>query len=463
MRRLPLPVGFSFGVANSALQIEGAAAIGGRTPSMWEVFAAAPGRIADGSSGVVAIDHYHRWERDLQLLGDLGATAYRLSLSWSRIQPHGAGPAGPVGIAFYDRLIDRLLDGGIAPFVGLHHWDMPLELMELGGWLSRDTADAFADYVELAATAFGDRVTAWTTVNEPLVHMAYGYAVGIDAPGLTMLGAAFQATHHQLLAHGRAVEVLRSTARGSVGIINHHTCVDPAGQHADDIAAARFYDAYHNRQFADPILLGKYPQSILAMPGAATEIIADGDLALISAALDFYGVSYAHPTVIAAAPDNRSIPFSLEVLDDAPLTAGGWPNHPESLTRVLTELRARYPTLPPVYVTGIGGAYDDEQIDGTVQPDLHRIAYLDGHLQAIAAAVRQGCNIRGYFHWSMFDSWEWAEGFTRRFGLVRVDPDSLEREPRASFAHYRDRIQRGMPPPGDTVKDGVEPEPPGEH
>ena len=176
---------------------------------------------------MVAIDHFHRWEQDLQLLVNLGATAHRLSLSWSRIQPHGYGPASPAGLGFYDRLIDRLLEFGIAPFVGLHHWDMPLEVMELGGWLNRDTADAFAAYAELAAGALGDRVNAWTTVNEPLVQTAYGYAVGIDAPGLTLLGGAFQATHHQLLAHGRAVEVLRSTARGSVGIINHHTLRRP--------------------------------------------------------------------------------------------------------------------------------------------------------------------------------------------------------------------------------------------
>ena len=419
---------------------------------MWDAWASA-GRIADGSTGAVAIDHYHRWEQDLQLLAELGATAHRMSLSWSRIQPHGSGPASPAGLAFYDRLIDRLLELGIAPFVALHHWDMPLELMERGGWLSRDSVDAFADYAELVAGALGDRVTAWTTVNEPLVQMAYGYAVGIDAPGLTLLGAAFQATHHQLLAHGRAVQVLRSSATGSVGIINHHTCVDPAARTVPDIAAARFYDAYHNQQFADPILLGRYPNAILAMPDAGIDVIAEGDLATISAPLDFYGVSYAHPTVIAAAPQNRSIPFSLEVLDDVPVTAGGWPDHPESLTRVLTDLHARYSTLPPVYVTGIGGAFDDaDSIDSTAPtdrvPDLHRIAYLDGHLDAIKVAIAQGCDIRGYFHWSLFDSWEWAEGFTRRFGLVRVDQQTLERAPRASFLHYRDLIRRAGTRPG---------------
>jgi beta-glucosidase len=443
--RLPLPPGFVHGVAGSAYQLEGAATQGGRTPSLWDVFGALEGRVVDGSTGAVAVDHYHRWESDLELLAELGVGAYRMSLSWSRIQPHGAGPANPDGVAFYDRLIDRLLARGIAPFVGLHHWDMPIELMERGGWLVRETADAFAEYASLAAAAFGDRVTAWTTINEPLGQTAYGYALGIDAPGLTLLGGAYQATHHQLLAHGRAVEVLRADARGSIGIVNQHTTVDPASRSAADRVAARFFDIYCNRQFTDPVLLGEYPAGMLAMPGAAADVIHDGDLAIISAPLDFYGVSYSHPTVIAAAPDNVTIPFSLEILPGPPLSAGGWPVHPESLTRLLGDLQRRYPALPPVYVTGTGGAYDDAYLAESLQPDLERIAYLDGHLAAIAAAIAQGCDIRGYFHWSLLDSWEWAEGFSRRFGLVRVDQDTLDREPRASFTHFRDLIRRRPP------------------
>ena len=444
-----LPEGFVFGTAGSAYQLEGAAAVGGRTPSMWDVFGALPGRIADGSTADVAVDHYHRWEADLALLAELGVGASRMSLSWSRIQPKGAGPANPAGLAFYDRVIDGLLEHGIAPFVGLHHWDMPLEVMERGGWLARETADAFADYVALAADAFGDRVDSWSTLTDPLVQTAYGYALGIDAPGLTLLGGAFQATHHQLLAHGRAVEMLRQRTRGSVGIVNHHTTVSPAGRSAADRAAARFYDAYHNQQFTDPILAGKYPATILTMPGAAADVIRDGDLQLISAPLDFYGVSYSHPTVIAAVPDNASIPFSLEVPSGARLTDAGWPIDPASLTAVLVDLHRRYPALPPVFVTGAGGAFDDRIGTDEILPDSDRIAFLDDHLDAVAAAVEQGCDVRGYFHWSLLDSWEWAEGFSRHFGLVRVDPDTLDREPRASFAHYRELIRRaGVNAPG---------------
>ncbi len=429
------------GAATSAYQVEGGAALGGRTPSIWDVFGAAPGRIADGSSGAVAVDHYHHWAGDVALLADLGATGYRMSLSWSRLQPHGRGPANPEGIAFYDRLVDRLLDSGIAPFVSLHHRDMPLEVMERGGWLIRETTDAFAEYAALAADAIGDRVAAWATIDEPLLEMAYGYAVGIDAPGLTLLGGAFQAAHHQLLAHGRAVEVLRSASSAPIGIVNRHTTMDPAGPGAADRVAAGTYDLYHNRQFADPILRGAYPAAILDMPGAGIDVVRDGDLAQISAPLDYYGISYAHPTIVAAAPDNTAIPFSLEPGQGMPMSPAGWPIHPESLTRLLVGMARRYPKLPPVYVTGSGGAFHDEPDAGGAAPDLHRIAYLDGHLAAITDAIRAGCDVRGYFHWSLLDTWEWAEGFTRTFGLVRVDPTTLERTPRASFAHYRELIR----------------------
>jgi len=439
-----LPAGFVVGTAASAYPTEGGADLGGRGASLWDAYGALPGRISDGSSGRSAIDHFHHWPADLDLLTDLGAQAYRFSLSWPRVQPGGSGPGNRAGIDFYDRLIDRLLQAGIAPFVGLQHADMPIEVMERGGWLTRDTATAFADYAAVAAAAFGDRVAGWTTVDEPLVQMAYGYAIGIDAPGLTLLGGAFQATHHQLLAHGLAVRVLRDGAAGAVGIVNQHTIVDPFSRRGRDLAAARFYDAYHNQQFADPVLLGRYPTTVLSMPGAETEVIFTGDLDLISAPLDFYAVNYAHPTTVAAAPDNSSVPFSLEVDGGLPLTAAGWPISPPSLTRLLVELSARYPALPPVYVTGVGAAFADPPAapDADELLDADRIAYLDAHLEAIDAAVAAGCDVRGYFHYGLLDAWEWAEGFTRKFGLVKVDPDTLERSPRASYGHFGELIRR---------------------
>ncbi|MET0966130.1 MAG: family 1 glycosylhydrolase [Nakamurella sp.] len=441
-------MGFLVGTAASAYPTEGGSDLGGRGPSLWDAYSALPGRIADGSDGRTAIDHFHHWSADLDLLADLGVQAYRFSLSWSRVQPRGSGPANNAGIDFYDRVIDRLLAAGIAPFVGLQHADMPIEVMERGGWLTRDTAHAFADYAAIAADAFGDRVAGWTTVDEPLVQMAYGYAIGIDAPGLTLLGGAFQVSHHQLLGHGLAARILRDGATGAVGIVNQHTAVAASSRRGADLAAARFYDDYHNRQFADPVLLGRYPSAILSMPGAVTEVIFDDDLDIISAPLDFYAVNYAHPTTIAAAPDNSSVPFSLEVADGVDLTAAGWPVSPPSLTRLLIELSARYPALPPVYVTGVGGAFTDmSAVADSADPiDADRIAFLDAHLAAVDAANAAGCDVRGYFHYGLLDSWEWTEGFTRKYGLVRVDPETLERSPRPSYGHFRELIRARAQP-----------------
>ncbi len=450
-----LPTGFDFGVTSTAAQVEGAAGDNGRTPSIWDVFAGVPGRIVDGSSPAVAVDHFHCWKTDLALLQALGVTSYRFTLSWSRLQPTGRGAADPRGVAFYDRLLDRLLDYCITPFVGLHQADMPLELMEDGGWLVRSTAEAFADYTALAAAALGDRVAAWSTVDEPLTELAYGYAVGIDAPGLTLLDGAFQAAHHQLLAHGLATAVLRSAVPGAVGIVNDHTAVRPAGRGAAARIAAGRYDAYHNRQFADPVLLGRYPPALLDMPGAATDVIADRDLALIGAPLDFYGVGFTHPVTVGAAPENARIPFTMEVAPGSARTAAGWPDEPGSVAEVLAMLTRRYPAMPPMVVIGGGAAFDDPGPDepasgGTAGraepaspvPDDARSAWIDGVLGGIADAVAAGSVVTGYFHRSLLDSWEWTEGFTRTRGLVGVEPDTLERRPRASFQHYRRLIER---------------------
>ncbi len=433
-----LPADFLFGVATSALQIEGAVDEDGRGPSIWEVFAAAPGRIADGSTPAIAVDHYHRIDSDLDLLADLGVGAYRFSVAWPRIQPTGRGPANSAGLDFYDRLVDGLLARGIQPWATLFHWDLPTELMMTGGWLSRDTAEAFADYAALVAGRLGDRVASWMTLNEPLVHMAYGHAMGIDAPGLTLLGGAFAATHHQLLGHARAVEVLRAASSARVGIVNHHTTVAAASDDPEDVAAAAFYEAYHNGQFAGPLLAGTYPELLEALPGADFDVVADGDLAAIRAPLDFYGLNFYHPTTIAAAPENASIPFTMVDRTDVPHTDFGWPVQPAALTRLLIAMHEQYPALPPVYITENGAAYDDPAA-GSVHDDA-RISYLDGHLDAVAQAQAAGVDVRGYFHWTLLDNWEWAEGFTQHFGLMRVEPGSLARTKRDSFDHYRSLI-----------------------
>ena len=423
-----------FGVASAAMQIEGAADSAGRTASIWDVFATLPGRIEDGSSPARTAEHHARWSTDLDLLAALGVDAYRLSLSWSRVQPGGTGPVNAAGLDFYDALVDGLLARGIEPWVSLYRWDLPLELMLEGGWLLRDTAERFGDYAAAVAARLGDRVGAWASLEEPFPHLALGHAVGVDAPGLTLLGGAFPVTHHLLLGHARATAALRAAGAGRVGLINHHTTVRPAGPSGRDRWAAAFYDEYHNRQFADPVLLGRYPDRLLALPGVPDGVIADGDLAAIAAPLDFYGVSYEHPVVVAAVPENRSVPLTLVPLEGVPRTAGDLPIDPPALEQVLVDLARRYPHLPPVVVT-TGGAFDDRP-DGDDRP---RIAFLDEHLAAVDRAAGRGVPVAGYFHWSLLDGWAGTPGHVRT-GLVRVDPDTLERTPRAAFAHYRDLI-----------------------
>ncbi len=434
-----LTTDFEFGISTSALGIEGAAAEQGRGDSIWDTIAAVPGRIADGTSGAAAIDHFHRYPADIALLRALGVDAYRFSVSWSRIQPGGTGPANPAGLDFYDRLVDALLDAGIDPWVTVYHWDLPTGRMMRGGWLDRDTADALGDLAAIVVDRIGDRVRRWTTMADPLVHMAYGHALGVDAPGLTLLDDAFASTHHLLLGHARVREALSAGGSALIGIANHHTAVRPASDSADDRAAARLYDSYHNQQFTEPILLGRYPRLLQPLVDRHRSLIREGDLRAISAPLDFYGVDYFHPTTVAAAPGNTTIPFALTVMPDVPVTEFDWPVHPESLTAVLVGLGRRYPRLPPLFVTENGAAYADTP-DGA--PDEARIAYLAGHLGAVDDAVAAGADVRGYFHRGLTDAWEGAEGLTRQFGLVAVDPAGLGRTPRASYEFFRRVIER---------------------
>ena len=427
---------FEFGVTTSALGIEGALDEHGRTPSIWDVVAAVPGRVADGSIGAGAIDHHGRQADDLQLLAGLGVDAYRFSISWSRVQPGGAGAPSRTGLDFYDRLVDQLLAIGIDPWVTLYHWDLPVELMVAGGWLDRDTSGRLGDLAAIVSERVGDRVRRWTTMADPLLHMAYGHALGVDAPGLTLLGDAFEVTHHLLLGHARAREVLSADMRHAVGIANHHTLVRPASETRADRVAAALYDSYHNRQFTDPLLLGRYPRLLQELIEPRSAAIHDGDLAAISAPLDFYGVDYFHPTTVAAAPDNNSIPFALTESPGLPVTDFDWAVEPAALTTVLTDLTDRYQQLPPLVVTDNGAAYDDRPDE----PDTRRIDYVDSHVAAVDAAIAAGADVRGYFHRGLTDAWEGTEGHTRPFGLVGVDPTSGERTPRASYTFFRDLI-----------------------
>ncbi|AXI80429.1 GH1 family beta-glucosidase [Peterkaempfera bronchialis] len=441
MTSTPLPAfpeGFLWGVSTAAYQIEGAVVEDGRGPSIWDTFAHTPGRVRDGHTGDTACDHYHRWPEDLALLGDLGVNAYRFSLAWPRVQPDGAGPANPKGLDFYDRLVDALAARSIAPVPTLFHWDLPQALEDRGGWLDRDTAHRFAEYAALVAERLADRIPAWITLNEPLVHMAEGYAFGSHAPGRALLLDALPVGHHQLLGHGLATAALRAHGAREVMVTNNCTPVRPASDSPEDTAAADVYDAFHDRFFNDPVLLGRYPDlSAVGLP-ADPPYLRDGDLETIGAPLDALGVNYYNPTRVAAAAPGSGLPFDLVPIEGVPTTAFGWPVVPEGLYDLLTGLRARYgAALPPIHITENGCSTEDAvDEDGRVR-DTARIDFLDGHLRALHRAAKAGVDVRGYFVWSLLDNFEWAEGYHQRFGLVHVDYATQRRTPKDSYHWLR--------------------------
>ncbi|MEU5885653.1 GH1 family beta-glucosidase [Streptomyces sp. NPDC047461] len=426
------PAGFLWGVSTSAHQIEGAAEL--REPSVWDAFTAEPGRVKDGSTAAVAVDHYHRYREDVALLAGLGVDAYRFSVSWPRVRAEG-------GLDFYDRLVDELCAAGVRPVPTLFHWDLPMAFQEGGGWLERDTAARYAEYVSVVAERLGDRVKKWITINEPAEHTLFGHALGAHAPGKQLMFDALPVAHHLLLAHGLGVQALRAAGATDIGIANSHGPTWPASQEAADVEAADFYDVLLNRLFADPVLLGEYPAGLgELMPGDVA-----ADLKVIGEPLDFYGVNFYAPTRVGA-PQGADIefggltipaelPFSVREIEDVPVTDFGWPVVPEALTELLTGFRERYgDRLPPVVITENGCSYEGIH-------DRARIDYLDGHLRALHRAVEAGVDVRGYFVWSLMDNFEWAEGYAQQFGLVHVNLDTQERTPKDSYGWYQELLR----------------------
>ena len=432
-----LPGGFRFGTSTAAYQIEGAVTEDGRGPSIWDTFTAQPGRVVDGSTGDVACDHYHRWPEDLALMTRLGADGYRFSIAWPRIQPEGSGAVNEPGLAFYDRLVDGLLEAGIKPMATLFHWDLPQPLEDAGGWLERDTALRFGEYAALVAERLGDRVTHWCPVNEPNVVTLMGYAQEEMAPARGLMFGALPVAHHLLLAHGLAVQALRAGTSGEVGTATNHIPVWPVTDGEADVAAAGLLDVLWNRLFADPVLLGRYPEPFGdTMPGPVED-----DLRLIAQPLDFYGVNYYNPVGVEAAARDADLPFSFRDVPGYPTTDFGWPVVPTAMTELLVELVARYPGIPPLVVTENGCSYGMGPDEAGVVDDQPRIDYLDAHLRAVADAVGRGVDVRGYYCWSLIDNFEWAQGFTQRFGLVHVDFETLVRTPKRSFDWYAEVIR----------------------
>jgi beta-glucosidase len=446
-----LPPSFRFGVATSAYQIEGAVHEDGRTASIWDTFCRVPGAVANGETGDVACDHYHRMPEDVALIRDLGVDMYRFSVAWPRVQPGGKGPANPAGLAFYDRLVDELLGQGIDPWVTLYHWDLPQELEDAGGWPARDTAYRFADYAMLVFGQLSDRVRTWTTLNEPWCSAMLGYAYGAQAPGRRDFPAAINAVHHLLLGHGLATQRMRAEAAGPIdlGITLNLATAEPATENELDQAAARRADGLGTRIYLDPLRYGRYPSDVVDdLRARGIELpVQPGDLETISAPIDLLGVNYYTGHIYSGVDeygrteDPEGIPVQRVVPRGLPTTAMGWEIFPEGLTDLLVRIGQDYPGLP-IVITESGAAFDDRPDETGSVSDDDRTEYLATHIAAVAAACRAGVDVRGYFAWSLLDNFEWAYGYEKRFGIVRVDYDTQARIPKQSALWYRDTVRR---------------------
>ena len=429
---------FLWGVSTSSYQIEGAAQQDGRGPSIWDTVCHQKGRIANGDTGDVACDHYHRFAEDVALMSSLGVGAYRFSVAWPRVLPRGRGAANELGLTFYDRLIDALLAAGIEPWLCLYHWDLPQALEDLGGWVNRDIVGWFADYAALVARRYGDRVKRFATFNEPCVFTLFGYIFGGGAPGVFDRTAYFKAVHHVNLAHGSAVDVLRALVPGaSIGAVHNRQPCLPASPTAEDAEAAKSFDAHWNQAFPDAQHLACYPA---AMVDAIEPFVRPGDMARISRPVDWFGVNHYSPNYIKADP-KALLGFNWgSPPDDAPRTGVGWHIHPAAFRDELLATHQSYRL--PIYVleNGYGSNSDRPNAAGEII-DQDRIAYLSAYTEAMGEAIRAGADVRGYFVWSLLDNFEWGSGYGSRFGLVYVDYATLKRLPKASARWYASLIR----------------------
>jgi beta-glucosidase len=440
------PADFVWGTATAAYQIEGATSAGGRGPSIWDTFARTPGAIRDGETGDRADEHYDRFLADVEMMASLGVNAYRFSIAWSRIQPDGTGPASAEGVAFYRRLAQALGARGITPYATLYHWDLPAALEERGGWLNRETADRFADYASLVADELGDVIDHWITLNEPWCSAFLGYASGEHAPGKRVGTEAAHAAHHLLLGHGRAVHRIRAARpSATVGLTVNLYAITPATGSDADRDAARRIDGLQNRMFLEPTLRGGYPADVLRDLGQEEWFASNpaSDAREIAAPIDFLGINYySRHTVRAGQHHGVGTPHfpgadTVEFVETAAaLTQMGWPVDPDGMVEVLESVHAMSPELP-LYITENGSAFEDVLVDGVVD-DEERRAYLEQHVEACAEAVRRGLPLKGYFVWSLMDNFEWAWGYSRRFGLFHVDYASQQRTLKESGRWFAD-------------------------
>jgi beta-glucosidase len=430
---LKFPPDFSWGVATSAYQIEGAANEDGRGPSIWDTFSHTPGKTINGDTGDVACDHYHRYEQDVDVIASLGVDAYRFSIAWPRVQPDGKGAWNEKGLAFYDKLVDRLLAKGLKPHATLYHWDLPQALQEQGGWGSRDTTDRFAEYADVMGRRLGDRVATICTHNEPWCTAYLGNHTGQFAPGFQDPKLAIQVAHHLLLSHGKALQAMRASGvKAPLGIVLNQSSVTAATDSQADLECAQRHYASFVRWYMDPIFLKSYPKA----PGISIyPEVHENDFNVIAQPLDFLGINYYTRIWASAAVPPVPAPNVLGVNDM------GWENHPQGLTELLTQINRDY-ALPPIFITENGYAGADSLDHGKVH-DQERITYVRTHLEALQKAMAAGVDVRGYFYWSLFDNYEWNSGYAKRFGLVHVDYDTQQRTLKDSAVWYRDLIRKG--------------------
>jgi beta-glucosidase len=452
------PEDFLWGTATASYQVEGAVDEDGRGTSIWDTFSHTPGKVYRGDTGDIACDQYHRLEEDLDLMVNLGIQAYRFSVAWPRVQPEGSGPADLRGIEYYRRLVDGLRSRSIEPMLTLYHWDLPQALEDLGGWTSRETSRRFAEYAGMVYEALADSVEFWITLNEPWVSAWKGYGMGVNAPGHKDTFKALAATHHLLLGHGFALECMRSLGHSGnqLGVTLNLSAVRPATEEAADIEAAQRVDGNANRLYLDPIFRGSYPEDMLEHYASESDFafVREGDLEKISQPLDFLGVNYYFRNTVVDGRRNSELATAERYADlDAATvlspgvekTAMEWPVEPDGLTELLVRLHEEY-TRIPIYITENGCAvYDYVDPEGDVD-DEERVAFLDAHFRAAHAAIEQGVDLRGYMVWSLLDNFEWAEGYSKRFGIVFVDYGTQRRIPKMSARWYREVIGRNSLP-----------------
>jgi beta-glucosidase len=437
--RKDFPEGFEFGVATSAYQIEGSD-FGGCGRSQWDDFAATPGNVVRGENGAIACDHYNKWADDFDLIKDCGMDSYRFSTSWARVMPEGRGQVNQQGLDYYERLVDGLLERGIKPYATLYHWELPSAILDMGGWRNRDIADWFADFTEVIMGRIGDRVHASATFNEPWCITWLSHFLGHHAPGVKDIRAATRAMHHVLLAHGKSIQSMRGLGMDNLGVVMNFEYANPIDDTPEAKDAAKLYDGIYNRWFLGGVFDKAYPEDVLAEIGEHLPENYQDDFETIATPVDWLGVNY-YTRKIIAPNDSGQFPYHDEVEGPLPKTAMEWEVYPQGLHHFLTWADREYTKGLPIYVTENGMASYDEVEDGEVN-DPARIDYLNQHLAAVRQAIADGSPVKGYFVWSLLDNYEWALGYDKRFGLVHVDFESLERTPKGSYLGLKEALAK---------------------